>query len=340
MASPKVSASWDASRIPSLAGKVAVVTGANSGIGYVTALELARMRAHVVLACRNPARGKDAERRIREELANETPTVEFMRLDLSDLASVRAFAAVFLAKFDRLDILVNNAGLMLPEQTHAESGLEMQFAVNYLGHFLLTQLLFDLLKRGESPSRVVAISSVVHRFARLDLSTLARSEPGKRAYLNEYYCSKLANLLFTYELDRRIRSAGLSDKVLAVAAHPGIVASELTNKIATGYAPKFLEGVVKTILYYVPVLQETVYGALPTLFAATDPSVESGSFFGPNGFWTCWGKAPALELSSADSYSEELATKLWTLSEEIADCSFFVGGDAERAETQAVRSSL
>jgi NAD(P)-dependent dehydrogenase (short-subunit alcohol dehydrogenase family) len=327
--------SWDVSCIPSLAGKVVVVTGANSGIGFVTALELVRKQAHVVLACRNPTRGEDAERRIREEITDEKTKVEFMRLDLSDLASVRAFAAAFLDKFDRLDILVNNAGLMLPEQTHTDSGLEMQFAVNYLGHFLLTQLLFDVLKRGESPSRVVAISSVVHRFARLDLATLARSQSGKLAYLNEYYCSKLANLLFTYELDRRVRAAGLADKVQAVAAHPGIVASELTHNIATVYAPKFLAGVVETILKYVPVLQETIYGALPTLLAATDPSVDSGSFFGPNGFATCWGKAPALEVSSSDSQSEELAAKLWQLSEQEAGSAFRIG-----AEPVAAWSSL
>jgi WD repeat and SOF domain-containing protein 1 len=318
-------AQWDLSHIPSLQSKVAIVTGANSGIGFATALELARKGAHVVLACRSGPRGTKAQSDIENAVADAEGrgTLEFMQMNLSCLESVHGFVQAFKKKFDRVDILVNNAGLMYPAQTHTASGLETQFAVNHLGHFYLTHLLFDLLKRSEQ-ARVVNVSSVAHRMARLDFNTLAESSRSKWLFFNEYSNSKLANLLFTYELDRRIQAAGLSGKILSVVAHPGITSSDLTPKVVEGYLPTFLHAPLRKILEWAPVFQTSALGALPSIFAATDPSVQSGDFYGPCGFQNFWGKSPAREISSAASYSKENGAALWKLSEDIANITFSV----------------
>ncbi|EGZ17453.1 hypothetical protein PHYSODRAFT_331425 [Phytophthora sojae] len=314
---------WDVSCIPPLAGKVACVTGANSGIGFVTALELARKKAHVVLACRNAERAQKAVDAIKAELEPEKASVEFLLLDLSDLSSVRDFAEKFQAKFDRLDILVNNGGVLMPSPTHTPDGLEMHFAVNHLGHFYLTKLLFDLLKRGDEPSRVVSVSSVSHKWSTIDLNTFARSTP-KRAYQDEYGMTKLANLLFTYELHRRVVAADLTDKLIVVAAHPGITTSDIVPKAFDTYLPSWLAGFMKKLLDMLHIMQPTGRGAIPSLFAATDASVESGDYFGPDGFLEIWGKHPAKTESSAGSHSIEDAAGLWTLSEDLTRCKFEV----------------
>ncbi|GAB9470768.1 Glycoside hydrolase [Globisporangium polare] len=318
-------AHWDVSQIPSLAGKIAIVTGANSGIGYETALELARKGAHVVLACRSGPRGTKAQQDIEAAVAADegAGTLEFMQMNLSRLESVHGFAQAFKKKFERVDILVNNAGLMYPAQTHTATGLEMQFAVNHLGHFYLTHLLFDLLKQS-SQARVVNVSSVVHRMARMDFATLAKSTPNKWFRMDEYSNSKLANLLFTYEFDRRVQAAGLGDKILSVCAHPGITGSDLTPKVVEGYFPAFLHAPLRKVLEWAPVFQSSAQGALPSIFAATDPSVQSGDFYGPSGFLSLWGKTPLKETSSAASHSLEDAISLWKLSEDIAKVKFDV----------------
>ncbi|KAG2502753.1 hypothetical protein JM16_009594 [Phytophthora kernoviae] len=284
-------AGWDASHIPSLTGKVVIVTGANSGIGFITALELARKQAHVVLACRNVERGQQAVNAIKTELGGTIHSaVEFMELDLSDLHNVQNFGETFLTKFGRLDILVNNAGVLVPSQTHTAEGLEMQFVVNHLGHFYLTSLLFDLLKRGDEPSRVVTVTSLSHSWAKLNLSKLPRSRPDKRTYSKEYATSKLANLLFTYELDRRITAAGLAGKVLAVAAHPGIASSEIPLKVLAEHFPSWMQSFVIKLFEISHLGQPIGRGALPSLFAATGVPVESGDYFGPDGFLGIRGK--------------------------------------------------
>lgn len=318
-------AHWDVSQIPSLAGKIAIVTGANSGIGYETALELARRGAHVVLACRSGPRGTKAQQSIEAAIAADegAGTLEFMQMNLSHLESVHGFVQAFKQKFERVDILVNNAGLMYPSQTHTAAGLEMQFAVNHLGHFYLTHLLFDLLKQSKQ-ARVVNVSSVVHRMAHIDFTTLAKSTPNKWFHMDEYSNSKLSNLLFTYEFDRRVQAAGLGGKILSVCAHPGITGSDLTPKVVEGYFPSFLHAPLRKVLEWAPVFQSSVQGALPSIFAATDPSVQSGNFYGPSGFLTLWGKTPMKETSSAASHSLEDAATLWKLSEDIAKVKFDV----------------
>ncbi|KAH7484561.1 hypothetical protein KRP22_005728 [Phytophthora ramorum] len=314
-------AAWDASRISSLVGKVSVVTGANSGIGFSTALELVRKNAHVVLACRNAERAQKAVDAIKAELSPQVPSVEFLLLDLSDLDSVRAFADMFRARFDRLDLLVNNGGVMVPNPTHTSDGLEMQFAVNHLGHFYLTHLLFNLLTAGDQPSRVVNVTSLSHSWVKMDLSTLARSKPDKKAYTKEYCLSKLANLLFTYELDRRIIAAGLSDKVVVVAAHPGITTSDIAPKMFATYLPSWMLGFMNKLLDKLHLMQATERGALPSLFAATDAAVKSGDYFGPDGFLGIRGKGPTKVKSSAASHSKEDGAALWLLSEELSHCT-------------------
>uniref|UniRef100_K3X8W9 Uncharacterized protein n=1 Tax=Globisporangium ultimum (strain ATCC 200006 / CBS 805.95 / DAOM BR144) TaxID=431595 RepID=K3X8W9_GLOUD len=318
-------AQWSVASIPSLKGKIAIVTGANSGIGFETALALARSGAHVVLACRSGPRGTAAQQKIEDVIASVggRGATEFMQMNLSCLESVHGFVQAFKKKFDRVDILVNNAGLMYPAETHTATGLETQFAVNHLGHFYLTQLLFDLLKKSEH-ARVVNVSSVAHRMARMDLNTLARSTGSKWLYFIDYSNSKLANLLFTYELNRRIEAAGLSGKILSVAAHPGITSSDLTPKVVEGYLPTFLHAPLRKLLEWVPVFQSAACGALPSIFAATDLSVKSGDFYGPGGFQSVWGKVPAREISSAASYLEETGAALWKLSEDTANITFTV----------------
>ncbi|KAG6967592.1 hypothetical protein JG688_00006225 [Phytophthora aleatoria] len=314
----------DVSRIPSQAGKVAVVTGGNSGIGFSTALELVRKGVHVILACRNAERAQKAVNAIKAELEPETAAVEFLLLDLSDLDSVRAFVDTFQAKFDRLDLLVNNGGILVPHPTHTSDGLEMQFAVNHLGHFYLTHLLFDLLKTGDGVSRIVNVSSLSHRWVKLNMSTLARSKPNKKLYAKEYGTSKLANMLFTFELDRRIAAAGLTDRVIVVAAHPGITSSDIAPKLLATYLPSWMLGFIVKLADMLHIMQATERGALPSIFAATDASVKSGDFFGPDGFLEIRGKGPAKAKSSAASHSQHDGDALWTMSEDLANCTFNV----------------
>ncbi|KAK1945844.1 WW domain-containing oxidoreductase [Phytophthora citrophthora] len=310
--------------MPKLAGKVTIVTGANSGIGFSTALELTRKGATVVLACRNAGRAQKALDDIKAELEPETAAVEFMLLDLSNFTSIREFVNTFRAKFNRLDLLVNNGGVLVPHPTHTPDGLEMQFAVNHLGHFYLTSLLFDLLKSGGEVSRVVNVSSISHRWVKMNLNTLARSKPDKKLYAKEYGTSKLANMLFTFELERRIAAAGLQDQVIVVAAHPGITSSDIAPKLLATYLPSWTMGFIIKLADILHIMQATERGALPTLFAATDASVGNGDFFGPDGFLEIRGKGPGKAKSSAASRSEENGAALWAMSEDLAQRKFEV----------------
>ncbi|KAE8974573.1 hypothetical protein PR003_g23871 [Phytophthora rubi] len=230
---PPVPEKWDASQIPSQKGRVAVVTGANSGIGYETALELARKGADVVLACRNEQRGREAESKLRETLAatSEAGTVTFAQLDLGDLNSVQKFSEDFKQSHQRLDLLINNAGIMGGAYGLSADGYERQFATNHLGHFALTAQLFPLLK-ASAPSRVVNVSSIVHRSASTwnEDDIMATSADTYRE-MDNYGVTKLSNILFTKELARRIQAAGV-EGVTSVACHPGITATSLATASA------------------------------------------------------------------------------------------------------------
>ncbi|MGY6018513.1 oxidoreductase [Streptomyces spinosirectus] len=300
---------WTTEDIPDQSGRVAVVTGANSGLGYVTARELARRGARVVLACRSEVRGNAAG----DALAGEVPgaDVEFGRLDLGDLGSVREFAERF--PYDRLDVLVNNAGVMaLPYGTTAD-GFETQIGVNHLGHFALTGRLLPLLLATPG-ARVVTVSSEMHAVANIDLDDL-NSERRYRRWI-AYGRSKSANLLFTHEFARRLAAHGAD--VVAAAAHPGYAATNLQ-----GTAPR-MEG--RRLVGRMMELGNRVFaqsaeaGALPTLYAATAPGVRPDSFTGPS--FLMWRGAPAPSWRAPWTLNDAMGERLWGASERLTGVTY------------------
>lgn len=302
-------AGWDAHDIPDQSDRVAVVTGANSGLGYVTARELARKGARVVLACRSEARGAAA----RDRMVAEVPggRVELRLLDLGDLGSVREFAAAF--PYDRLDLLVNNAGVMaLPYGTTAD-GFETQFGVNHLGHFALTgQLLPALL--GTPGARVVTVSSPLHAMANIDIDDL-NSEHRYRRWI-AYARSKTANLLFTHELARRLAARG--SEVVAAAAHPGYADTNLQTegpRMAGRRVGVWLMRVGNRVF-----AQPAEAGALPTLYAATAPDVRPDSFTGPS--LAGWRGSPAPSWRAPWTLDDRAATRLWAESERLTGADY------------------
>ncbi|KOT80139.1 short-chain dehydrogenase [Streptomyces rimosus subsp. pseudoverticillatus] len=306
---------WNTSHIPDQTGRSAVVTGANSGIGYVTARELARRGARVVLACRNESRGHTALARLRSEVP--AAEAEFRQLDLADLKSVRAFAAG-LDDFDgeRLDLLINNAGVMaLPERRTAD-GFEMQFGTNHLGHFALTGLLLPKLL-GTPGARVVTVSSGFHALANVKLSDL-NSERGYHRWI-AYGRSKSANLLFSHELSRRLARAG--SQVLAVAAHPGYADTNLQTAGVRMEGRTRAERAV-TLLNRV-VAQPAESGALPTLCAATAPHMKPDAFLGPRG---ALRGGPASSFRAPWTTDDATGERLWAASEELTGVTYEFGG--------------
>ncbi|RLN44916.1 hypothetical protein BBJ29_001833 [Phytophthora kernoviae] len=315
---------WDGSIMPSQKGKLVIVTGANCGIGYEAAKALALRGAFVVLGCRDESHGRQAEQSIRQSLLSQQGEadggVEFMQLDLAELTSVRDFARAFRVKFDRLDLLVNNAGVACPPQRHNSKGLENTFAINHLGHFYLTSLLWGLLRRAKTQARVVNVSSGLHHYAKLDFATMGHT-PGNS--IRDYAESKMANVLFTYELQRRLRDAGIAN-VIAVVVHPGVCHTEIWNKyIRTKLKGwQFLQWLAMWAVWLLPFLPQKI-GALPTLYAATVESVRGGEMYAPNGLMTLRGY-PALDTSHPASHSLDNAIKLWKLSEDMLDAKFEV----------------
>ncbi|MFG2471125.1 oxidoreductase [Streptomyces canus] len=300
---------WNVKAIPDQSGRVAVVTGANSGIGYVTARELARRGARVLLACRSEARGAGAGERLVAEVPGAE--VQFARLDLGDLSSVREFAAAY--PYDRLDLLINNAGVMaLPYGTTAD-GFETQFGTNHVGHFALTGLLLPTLL--ETPAaRVVTVSSTAHALANIDIDDL-NSERRYRRWV-AYARSKTANLLFVHELARRLAAHG-SD-VVAAAAHPGYAATNLQTagpKMAGRRAAERFMLVGNRFF-----AQSADAGALPTLYAATAPDVPPDSFTGPS--LAGWRGSPAPSWRAPWTRDDRASPRLWAASEELTGVTY------------------
>ena len=294
---------WTEDSVPSQTGRTAVVTGANTGIGFEAARVLAAHGAAVVLAVRNLDKGKDAAARIGAATPGADVTVQ--RLDLSSLDSVRAAAEELRAAHDTIDLLVNNAGLMYPPRGTTADGFELQFGTNHLGHFALTGLLLDRLLAAAG-SRVVTVSSIGHRL-RADIHFDDLQWERRYSRVEAYGQSKLANLLFTYELARRL-AAGTSSTI-AVAAHPGFSNTELfRNMPATMRVGSALLGRFAS--------QPPAMGALPTLRAATDPATVDGQYYGPGGFGEVVGH-PVVVRSSARSHDADLQRRLWTVSEEL-----------------------
>ncbi len=305
-----MSAKWTAADVPDQSGRVAVVTGANSGIGYEAAAVLAGKGARVVVAVRNLDKGKDAI----DTIARSHPgaDVTLQELDLSSLASVRSAADDLRAAYPRIDLLINNAGVMYTPRQTTRDGFELQFGTNHLGHFALTGLLLDSLLPVEG-SRVVVVGSIAHNIQggiHFDDLQWERSYNRVAAYGQ----SKLANLMFAYELQRRL--ATRSAPTIAVSAHPGLANTELMRHIPGAGLPgvKQLAGLVTN---------SPPVGALGTLRAATDPAVQGGQYYGPSGFRELVGH-PVLVQSNKKSHDVAVQERLWTVSEELTGVKFGV----------------
>jgi len=301
---------WTVARIPDLSGLTAIVTGASAGIGFETARGLAGHGASVVLACRNIDKAERAAARIRAE--NEGAVIDVVHLDLASLASVREAASEICAAYPHLDLLINNAGVMEPPYERTEDGFELTFATNHLGHFALTGLLLDRLL-GTPGSRVVTVSSIGHADGEMNFEDLQSENDYKPA--EAYHQSKLANLLFTYEFERRLKAVGA--RTIALACHPGIVLTDLYRTRSrlerAPLSPRF--GMLNFWL-----VQSTEMGALPTLRAAVDPSAQGGEFYGPPG--RGYTGYPVRVESSPRSQDAADQARLWEVSEQLTGVAF------------------
>ena len=297
---------WTADDIPDQSGKTAVVTGANSGLGLVDSVELARHGAAVILAVRNKNKGEEAAHEV--AAAASGPEPEVMELDLSDLDSVRAFAASL--KGRPIDLLVNNAGIMMTPPRTTADGFELQFGTNHLGHFALTGLLLNALQKADA-ARVVTVSSTEHKGGHITFDDLQRKE--KYTPRGAYRQSKLANAVFAVELDRRLRAAGSS--LISVFAHPGYSATNLQSTGPTGILNLVLKPANMLLA------QKVEQGALPTLYAATAPGVEGGEYYGPDGIAEMRGD-PTEVMAIPEAYDTEVGRRLWEVSEELTGVSY------------------
>jgi len=294
---------WEIDQVPPQPGRVAIVTGANSGLGYETALELARKEINVVLACRTQAKGEEARQRILANCPNARLTP--LLLDLASLKQVKAFAQEVQRQFDRVDLLINNAGIMMSPYQVTEDGFENQFAPNYIGHFALTGLLLPAITRSPG-ARVVTLSSLSYKWAEIDFGDLhAQKEYSRR---KAYGQSKRACLIFAFELQRRLSAVGYDTR--SVAAHPGLSKTNLDQ-----YFPKLIRPLGSLFL------QSAKKGALPILYAALADDLQGGEFIGPDGFQELRGNPTRV---SADDYSrrQDIGQRLWQVSEAMTSVHY------------------
>ncbi|MBI3691213.1 MAG: SDR family NAD(P)-dependent oxidoreductase [Mycolicibacterium aromaticivorans] len=300
---------WTEADVPDQSGRIAIVTGSNTGLGFDTARVLAQHGAQVVMAVRDTAKGEAAAAEIRRAAPTAEATVH--KLDLGSLASVREAAAELASTYPRIDLLINNAGVMYPPKQTTADGFELQFGTNHLGHFALTGLLLNNLLPVDG-SRVVVVASVAHNIrAKIAFDDL-QWERRRYERVASYGQSKLANLMFAYELQRRLAAAGA--KTIAVAAHPGVSDTELIRHVPGSSLPgvKLISGLL---------LNSAEMGALATLRAATDPSVTGGQYYGPDGFRELRGH-PKLVSSSKQSHDRDVQQRLWAVSEELTGVKF------------------
>ncbi len=305
---------WTASDIPDQTGRRAIVTGANSGLGFETALALAGHGAEVTLAVRDMTKGEAAAEQIRAR--SPQASIEVRRLDLADLASIDEFAWLWRESHpDGLDLLINNAGIMAIPRRDTADGFEMQLGTNHLGHFALTGRLLEAIR---PEGRIVTVSSQAHRMGRIDFEDLM----GERKYgaWRAYGQSKLANLLFMRGLAERLERAGST--IASVAAHPGFASTHLQavapEMKGRGWQVKIMDGVNKVMA------QSAAMGALPTLYAATFPAIRSGDYVGPDGFGEQRGH-PKLVGMNASARDDAVANRLWTVSEELTGVRYLDG---------------
>jgi NAD(P)-dependent dehydrogenase (short-subunit alcohol dehydrogenase family) len=309
----KITANWTSSDTPPQNGRSAVITG-TGGIGFQNALEIARAGGEVIIAGRNPQKGKDAIAKIRAEIPSAH--VRFEVLDLADLQSVADFGARLRSQRDNLDLLINNAAVMMPpERKETSDGFELQFATNYLGHFALTAHLLPLLRNGKD-SRVVTLSSIAARSGAIDFDDL-QSNLSYRP-MRAYAQTKLACLMFALELQRRSTENGWG--LSSIGAHPGISRTEL---IYNGSGRKSLHGFARTLLWFL--FQPASQGALPSLFAATSPQAEGGKYYGPDGLAETRG-APAVAIIPKQAQDLDASSQLWEVSERLTHVTAFSSG--------------
>jgi len=296
---------WTIDQVPDLSGKTIVVTGGNSGLGYESVKAFAMKAAEVILASRSAEKGEEAKSAILKDFPEGK--IRVMQLDLSDLDSVRRFAGKFLDEYEKLDVLLNNAGIMMTPYFKTKDGFEGQFGVNHLGHFALTGLLLDVLLKTQG-SRIVNVSSGAHKMGRMDFSDL-HFENG-RAYspLKSYGQSKLSNLLFTYEFQRKLESAQKDS--ISLAAHPGSSMTNLGRHVEGKLLYKILLPLFKRMS------QDQAQGALPQIRASVDPEAKGGEYYGPDGRREMNG-FPVLVPSNAASHNLSDAAHLWEESEKL-----------------------
>ncbi len=302
---------WTSNDIQSLSGKTAIVTGANSGLGLITAKELAGKGCHVVMACRSIDKAETAAKEIKSAYPNAS--IEIIALDLSSMDSIKTFSDEIHQRFKAIDLLCNNAGVMdIPFRKTTEN-FEMQFGTNHLGHFALTGRLLDLIAHTEG-ARIITTSSLMHIPGKINFDDLHWSN-GYSGW-GAYFQSKLANLLFTYELERKLKTSGA--KAISVASHPGYASTNLQLVSAQMESSSFQENLWKSM--NACVAQSAEMGALPTLYAATNPYIQGGNFIGPRVLG--WRGYPKKVQSSKRSKDKAVASKLWSVSEELTGVAY------------------
>ncbi|PKL88886.1 MAG: short-chain dehydrogenase [Ignavibacteriae bacterium HGW-Ignavibacteriae-2] len=294
---------WDSNNIPDQRGKVIILTGSSSGIGFEAARVLASKNATIIIAVRNMEKGNAAANKIRAQHNNSD--IQVMELDLASLESVRVFASRFKEKYEKLDILINNAGVMIPPYSKTDDGFELQFGTNHLGHFALTGLLMEFLNKSNE-ARIVNVSSAAHKYGKIDFADL-NWEKRKYKPISAYGDSKIANLYFTYELKRKLEKSKSNVKV--TAAHPGWTATDLQRHSSIfEFLNKFFA-------------MQIWQGALPTLKAAFDNEAQSGDYYGPDG-WQEWRGYPQKVESNKLSHDKIIAEKLWDVSEKMTGVKY------------------
>jgi len=301
---------WTVENIPDLAGKVIIVTGGNSGLGYESVKAFAAKGAEVIMASRSTDKGEEA----RTENLKTSPgaKISVMQLDLGDLESVRNFASAFKERYQKLDVLLNNAGIMIPPYFTTKDGFEGQFGINHLGHFALTGLLMDVILKTEK-ARIVNVSSGAHKRGEMDFSNLLFENGRDYSPMKAYGRSKLSNLLFTYELQRKLEAA--QKETIAAAAHPGVAKTNLGRYLQRRFLVRILMPLFNLMV------QDQAMGALPQIRACVDPGVKTGEYYGPDGRREFKGY-PVIVASNDASHNSVDSAKLWEESEKLTGVTY------------------
>lgn len=301
---------WTTNDIPDLNGKTIIVTGGNSGLGFEAVKAFTNKGAHIIMASRSLEKAKKAK----EDILAESPTgsIELGELNLSDLSSISNFVSEFRKKHSHLDVLLNNAGIMMTPCSFTKDGFESQLGTNHFGHFALTGQLMEIIQKTPG-SRVVNVSSLAHKGGTFDFDDLLYSNGSSYDPMKAYRRSKMANLQFTYELQRKLGSA--QSETIAVAAHPGVSMTNLANHLKGSFMYKVFE-LIGGLISHDPAL-----GALPEIRASVDPEVQGGAYYGPDGMMEMKGN-PVLVKSNKASHDLEIAKKLWEVSEKLTGVKF------------------